>query len=128
MEGCLEMERIGVNAIEVSGNVHGKAKSLVGQEYDGYKIEKEGFFYRYGAEISNLIRIPVITVGGFERIESIAEILEHTNIEFVAISRPLLAEPNLIKRWKDGDENPVKCIRCSKCRTAEGNYCVVFKR
>ncbi len=125
-EICLEMERIGVNAIELSGNVHGKAKSLVGQEYDGFNIEKEGFFYRYGEEISRLINIPVITVGGFATLEGIETIFNQTNIEYFAIARPLLAEPALIKRWKNGDRTPVKCIRCSKCRTKEGNYCVVF--
>lgn len=127
-EICMEMERIGVNAIELSGNVHGKAKSLVGNEFDGYCIEKEGFFYRYGAAISELIQIPVITVGGFEKMESIEEILNQSNIQFFAISRPLLAEPDLIKRWKNGDHTPVKCVRCSKCRTDEGNYCVIFNK
>lgn len=123
---CKEMERIGINGIELSGNVHGKARSLVGEEFDGHKIEKEGYFYRYGEEVSKELNIPLITVGGFSSIENIEEILNNTNIEYFAISRPLLAEPNLIKRWKDGDLSKAKCVRCSKCRNDDGNYCVVF--
>ncbi|MPM38268.1 NADH oxidase [bioreactor metagenome] len=125
---CKELERIGVDAIDLSGNIHGKAKGMVGQEFDGYKIENEGYFYQYGSVISEEINIPVMTVGGLSDISKIDEILKNTNIEYFAVSRPLLAEPNLIKRWKDGDTTKAKCIRCSKCRTATGNYCVIFNR
>lgn len=124
---CKAMERIGIDGIELSGNVHGKAKKMVGEEFDGHKIEAEGYFYQYGKEVSEIIDIPVITVGGFSNIEKIDEILQKTNIQYFAMSRPLLAEPNLIKRWKDGDTSKAKCIGCSKCRTSTGNYCTVFK-
>lgn len=123
---CKKLEEIGVDAIEISGNIHGKAKSMVGEMYDGLALEKEGYFLNYAKIISQKIRIPVITVGGFSQIESIQNVLEETKIAYVALSRPLLAEPDLVKRWKEGDRSPVKCIRCSKCRTPEGNYCTVF--
>lgn len=125
---CKEMEKIGMDAIELSGNVHGKAKSMVGQMFEGHEIEAEGYFYRYGEAISKEVQIPIITVGGLSHIEKIDEILQNTNIQYFAIARPLLAEPQLVKRWKDGDRSAVKCIRCSKCRTSTGNYCIVFNK
>ena len=57
----------------------------------------------------------------------IEKIAEDTDIQFFAVSRPLLAEPQLIKRWKEGNRAPVDCERCSKCRTKRGNFCVVYK-
>lgn len=124
---CKEMEKIGVDALEISGNIHGQAKTKVGETIEGYKIEKEGYFYRYGEKISEEVKIPVITVGGFSHFEQINEILQKTSIEYFGLSRPLLAEPTLIKRWKKGDFSPAKCVRCSRCRTPEGNDCIVFK-
>lgn len=123
---CKEMEKIGIQAIELSGNVHGSAKNLIGQSYDGFVIEEEGYFYRYGAVISEEIDIPIITVGGFQQIDTMESILNNTSIEYFALSRPLLAEPDLIARWEAGSKEQAKCIRCSKCRTKEGNHCVVF--
>ncbi len=124
---CKEMENIGINAIELSGNVHGSASKLVGQNFDGYDIEEEGYFYKYGEVVSKDVSIPIITVGGFCNIEKMEAILRETNIAYFALSRPLLAEPNLIARWMNGDRTKAKCIRCSKCRTKEGNYCVIYK-
>ncbi len=123
---CKKLEEIGVDGIELSGNVHGKAKSMVGQSFDGYEIKEEGYFLEYGKVISEEVSIPIITVGGLTDVDNIENILNETNIEYFAISRPLLAEPHLIKRWKEGNKDKVKCVRCSRCRTDEGNYCTVF--
>ncbi|MCM0647149.1 NADH:flavin oxidoreductase [Clostridium swellfunianum] len=125
---CKELERIGCDGIELSGNIHGKAKSMVGKIFDGHELVSEGYFIEYAKIISNETNIPIITVGGFRDITIIERILTETNIDFFALSRPLLTEPHLIKRWKTGDRTPAKCIRCSKCRTPEGNYCVTFNK
>ena len=125
---CQTLENIGVNGIELSGNVHGKARGLVGQTFDNIEIKAEGYFSEYGRIISELVNIPIITVGGFSTLEAMQTILNETNIEYFSISRPLLAEPNLIKRWLEGNTSKVKCVRCSRCRTNIGNYCVVFQK
>lgn len=124
---CKTMEDIGVDMIELSGNIHGKAQQMTGQEFDGYTLQEEGYFLDYAKVISEEVQIPVITVGGFRDMHKIEGILNETNIALFGLSRPLLAEPDLISRWHSGDMKQVKCVRCSKCRTPEGNYCVVFK-
>ncbi len=125
---CKKMEELGIDAIELSGNVHGKAKSMIGQTFDGYKICEEGFFSGYAKVISNEVKIPVMTVGGFKNIDKMETLIQTSDIELIGICRPLLAEPNLIKRWEDGDKKDAICVHCSKCRTKKGNYCVVFKK
>ncbi|MGU3841916.1 oxidoreductase, partial [Vibrio diabolicus] len=124
---CKKLEEVGVDAIIVSGNIHGKANELVGETFDGYTLQEEGYFHEYGHVISQDVSIPVITVGGLSDIDAIEKIAENTDIQFFAVSRPLLAEPQLIKRWEEGNRVPVDCERCSKCRTKRGNFCVVYK-
>jgi len=125
---CKKLEEIGVDAIIVSGNIHGNASTMIGESFDGYTLQDEGYFREYGAVISEDISIPVITVGGLNDIGAIEAIAENTNIQYFALSRPLLAEPQLIKRWKEGSRAEVDCERCSKCRTKRGNFCVVYKK
>ena len=124
---CAELERLGVDGLEISGNIHSKAKSMAGQEFDGYELKKQGYFSEYGKIISREVRIPVITVGGLSDPDHIETMLNETDIEFFGLSRPLLAEPDLFKRWKAGNRQPARCVRCSKCRTADGNYCTIFQ-
>lgn len=127
-EICKKLEVVGVDGIEISGNIHGKANSMVGEPFDGYKIHEEGYFHEYGKVISDDVNVPIITVGGLSDINTIEEIANKTKIQCFAIARPLLAEPHLIKRWKAGDRGAVKCERCSKCRTRRGNFCVVYNK
>ncbi|GGP54617.1 NADH:flavin oxidoreductase [Shewanella saliphila] len=124
---CQKLAAIGVDAIIISGNIHGKANTMVGEFFDGYTIQEEGYFHEYGHAISQDVNVPIITVGGLTDIDAIEEIANTTDIQFFALSRPLLSEPHLIKRWKEGDRAPVECERCSKCRTKRGNFCVVNK-
>ncbi len=124
---CKHVEAWGMDAIELSGNIHGSAKQSVGQTVEGHLIEEEGYFYHYGDIISQEVDIPVMTVGGLSTPKRIEEILNETNLALFGLSRPLLAEPDLIKRWQAGDLTKAKCVRCSKCRTTTGNRCVVFK-
>lgn len=124
---CKKLEEVGVDAIVISGNIHGKANTMVGEEHDGFTIQEEGYFHEYGQVISQDVSIPVITVGGLTDIDAIEALANTTDIQYFALSRPLLSEPKLIKRWKEGDRAPVECERCSKCRTKRGNFCVVNK-
>ncbi|WP_418114742.1 NADH:flavin oxidoreductase [Vibrio scophthalmi] len=125
---CKKLEQIGVDAIIISGNIHGNASSLVGESFDGFTLQQEGYFHEYGHAISQDVNVPIITVGGLSDIHAIEEMAENTGIGYFALSRPLLAEPDLIKRWKEGQRDEVDCERCSKCRTKRGNFCVVYNK
>lgn len=125
---CRVLEEVGVDAIELSGNIHGKAKGMVGEVYDGLSIQKEGYFIDYADAIGAELGIPVITVGGFANFHAVESALHFKHIDYFALSRPLLAEPDLIARWSRGDRAVAKCVRCSRCRTPEGNFCTVFNK
>ncbi len=48
------------------------------------------------------------------------------------MSRPLIWEPGLPKRWLDGDMSPVRCVSCNGCfkpgLKEGGIYCVVEEK
>ncbi len=57
--------------------------------------------------------IPLIVAGRMGRKEKISEILDDGLADLVALGRPLLADPNLIKKWKTGTER--KAVYCGYC-------------
>lgn len=124
---CREYEKWGIDAIEVSGNIHGKAEKLCGKIVEGKEISKKGYFYEFAKVLAREVKIPVILTGGIRNPEDMEEMLYDSGIQGFGLCRPLLAEPELVKRWKTGDRSSAKCVHCSKCRTKDGNHCVVFK-
>lgn len=125
---CSLLAQRGVDAIEISGNIHGKAEKMVGQVFDGYALEKHGYFLPYARVIAAEQKIPIFVTGGYRDPEEMNRWLNETEIAGFGLSRPLLSEPDLVSRWQRGEEKPARCVHCSRCRTPEGNYCTVFRR
>jgi 2,4-dienoyl-CoA reductase-like NADH-dependent reductase (Old Yellow Enzyme family) len=52
--------------------------------------------------------------------------------DYISMCRPLIREPGLFKRWKEGNIAKAACISCNQCFDAghaeEDIYCVVERK
>ncbi|HWE17575.1 MAG TPA: NADH:flavin oxidoreductase [Hyphomicrobiaceae bacterium] len=72
------------------------------------------------ATIKRAVSIPVIANGGFQKRKEIDDALSAGKCDMVAIARPLLANPDLLKQLEQCNEPKNPCTFCSLCcaRTA----------
>lgn len=95
------------------------------------KINSEDFL-KGGLTVEEMIKIPLILVGGFLSFNIAEDVVTSGLADYVALSRPLIREPHLVKRWAGGDRRKASCISCNKCFTTffmeEGLHCVAAKR
>lgn len=104
----------GIDCIEVSGGTLSESKNHIAVK--GIKEEEqEAYFQTYAKALKEHVSIPVILVGGHRTPGVMAKILEDDAADFISMSRPLIREPGLIKRWKNGDLKKAKCISCNLC-------------
>jgi 2,4-dienoyl-CoA reductase-like NADH-dependent reductase (Old Yellow Enzyme family) len=120
-----------IDAIEVSGGTSASGeKSPVRIKIDG--PNREAYNLALAREIKKAVRCPVMVVGGFRSLEVINKALMEDGIEYISMARPFIREPQLIKRWQEGDSSPARCISCNGCfepGIKEGGiYCVVEKK
>jgi len=120
---CKELDKRGIDAVEVSGG-NAKSKKISFGRSDVDIGEKEGFFLEYAAKIAAEINAPVMLVGGLRSPEGMEKILKETKIEYFSLARPFLREPGLIKRWRQGKLTQAACTSCNGCRSKEGNFCI----
>jgi 2,4-dienoyl-CoA reductase-like NADH-dependent reductase (Old Yellow Enzyme family) len=110
----------GYDAIEPSG---GGGESMIGESgIDGLPSrvikspEDENYFLPTVNEIKPIVNdCPVILMGGVRNPLSAEKILREKAAEFISMSRPLIYEPNLPNRWKNGDTAPALCTSCNEC-------------
>lgn len=118
-----------VDAIEVSG---GNTSSLPRKgPIRAIKRTKEPMYFKnYAAEAASLLKgkIDIGVVGGFRSAEEMEQALSETYLAFISMSRPFLRQPDLPKRWREGDTEPSLCISCSRCFGAENVDCIFNKR
>jgi 2,4-dienoyl-CoA reductase-like NADH-dependent reductase (Old Yellow Enzyme family) len=104
----------GIDCIEVSGGTLSESKSNIAVK-GIVKREHEAYFRMYSKALKESVSIPVILVGGHRTPEVAANVLEDGAADFISMSRPLVREPGLIKRWKAGKLEKASCISCNQC-------------
>ena len=120
-----QITRAGVDAIEISG---GMWDCLFRSEAElGFrpvpapeshtrilKPEQQSYFLKYAEKLSS--SVPIILVGGNRDIENLEKILQGGKVDFIALCRPLIREPDLPNRWRAGNGNNLpECISCNSC-------------
>jgi 2,4-dienoyl-CoA reductase-like NADH-dependent reductase (Old Yellow Enzyme family) len=113
VEVAKAMSQNGIAAIETSAGTPGPEMNALGAT-DGSKWT-EDYLMDYAAAVKAEVDVPVILVGGLRDIHMMEDIISQGKADLVAMSRPFIIEPNLIKRWKEGDREPSRCISCNGC-------------
>ena len=128
LQVCTYLEKVGVDAIEISGGTI--AALLTGDINNSFSpATRNPVYYREAAErFKEKIKVPLILVGGIRSFETADELVKTGTADYISLCRPLIREPDLIKRWKSGDLRPSECISDSACfqpgMEGKGVYCV----
>lgn len=106
------LQAVGIDAIEVSGGIYESGSKTA--QTDILKREQEAYFRLAAREIKGSLSIPVIVVGGIRSKSVAEEILAQGDADLVALSRPLIREPDLPEKFREGKET-ADCISCNGC-------------
>lgn len=106
----------GLDSIEVSGN---------GTSVAGIRPHRnEGYFLPFANELAQHTTVPVIAVGGWRSPDLMEAVLEQTDVAALSLSRPLVREPELPRRWESGDLRPALCVSCNRCYQTPNHQCI----
>jgi 2,4-dienoyl-CoA reductase-like NADH-dependent reductase (Old Yellow Enzyme family) len=117
LDDGVELARIlsdrGIAAIETSGGAFGHSVNWLGAANDSQWVE--GYFVEYGAAINQAVNVPVILVGGFRNPRMMEHLVQQGKGGLLAMSRPFVREPGIVRRWREGDLTPSDCSSCNGC-------------
>jgi 2,4-dienoyl-CoA reductase-like NADH-dependent reductase (Old Yellow Enzyme family) len=127
------LEKASVDAIEFSGGTGASPQKFLPPRPGALDTREKEVYYREAAKIyKEVVSIPLMLVGGIRSYEVAAELVENGIADYIALSRPLIVEPGLVKRWREGDRRKAECISCNGCfvpaREGKGIYCVVEEK
>lgn len=122
------LEDASINAIELSGGTVASPKKLMPVR-PGKLTRKQEVYYREAAKLyKQKVTIPLMLVGGIRSYQVADDLVKSGTTDYISMSRPLICEPGLVKRWKEGDRRKAECISCNACfgppSEGRGFYCV----
>jgi 2,4-dienoyl-CoA reductase-like NADH-dependent reductase (Old Yellow Enzyme family) len=87
---------------------------------------EEAFFLPMARQFREALSMPLILLGGINRLDSIDTALGE-GFEFVAMARALLRDPDLVNKFRDQHVAEGLCIHCNKCMPTiyTGTRCVI---
>ena len=108
------LEEWGIDAIEVSSGTRdsgeeGPARRNIDSP------EREAYNAPYARRIKAEVKVPVIVVGGFRSPEVCDAVLGKGDGDFIALSRPFIREPDLVRKWEADRTHRALCISCNGC-------------
>jgi 2,4-dienoyl-CoA reductase-like NADH-dependent reductase (Old Yellow Enzyme family) len=107
----------GLDAVEISGGVGGTSVRK-----DILRPEDEAYFLTQARRAREATDLPLILVGGMRSLAVMESILEEGTADFISMSRPLIREPDLPNRWREGRTEPAACVSCNNCWPGPGEY------
>jgi 2,4-dienoyl-CoA reductase-like NADH-dependent reductase (Old Yellow Enzyme family) len=125
------LAELGIDAIEVSAGTPASGQKNPAREKI-LKPEKEAYNLQLARRIKEAVGCPVMVVGGFRSYEVAEKAIRDDGMDYIAMARPLIREPDLANRWLQGDRSNAECISCNSCFMAGledgGIYCVIERK
>lgn len=121
----------GIDAIEVSGG------TLLSGDLVPFRREikfdrDQAYFRKASRALKKMSSVPVILVGGIRSYFLAERLVAEAVTDYIAMSRPFIREPMLMKRWQSGDLRKATCISCNGCfgpaMSGQGIFCVQDKQ
>jgi 2,4-dienoyl-CoA reductase-like NADH-dependent reductase (Old Yellow Enzyme family) len=125
------LQNEGIDAVEVSGGT--VVSETLNPSRPGIKSEeKEAYFRNAAKAFKEALDVPIILVGGIRSPGLAEKLLEQGVADYFSMSRPLIREPALVKRWASGDRAKARCLSDNQCfrpgREGQGVYCVTERK
>lgn len=106
----------GIDALEISGGI-----GRTSVRKDIAEPDDEAYFLHAARQAREATDLPIILVGGIRSRQVMERILEEGSADFISMSRPLIREPDLPRRLREGQER-ASCISCNRCWPPPGEY------
>jgi len=88
----------------------------------GRDPQPEAYFLPWARALRQHVETTVVLVGGMRTLETIEALLHDRECDFVALARPLIREPGLVRAFAAGLTGAAACTSCNLCLGHEGHH------
>lgn len=124
------LEAAGIDVVEMSGGTiyaSGDYSSI--RTGDPATPQQEVYYREAATQFKVKIGVPLMLVGGIRSIVVAEDLIAQGVADYISLCRPLIREPGLVRRWREGDRRRATCLSENACfgplLRGEGLFCVL---
>lgn len=103
--------RAGASALHISAGAHENTEV----QFLSY-LWPDAYITHLASAVKRVVNVPVITVGKLGNPDVAEQVLEEGRADFIALGRPLLADPEWANKVREGRISEIRrCICCNNC-------------
>ena len=87
---------------------------------------KKHAFLDYADKLINEVNIPIILGGTLRDMETMNNILNTSNVEFMSLAKPFVAQADFLCDWKRDGKGVSRCKGCNNCYSKKSSKCYQF--
>lgn len=126
------LEKASIDAIEFSGGTMKSPEKFLPVRPGRLTPAQEVYYQEAARLYKQKVAIPLILVGGIRSYEVAEELVRDGTADYISMSRPLICEPGLVKRWQQGDRRKSECVSDNACfapaMDGRGLHCVTMAK
>jgi 2,4-dienoyl-CoA reductase-like NADH-dependent reductase (Old Yellow Enzyme family) len=82
----------------------------------------EAYYRAIAQALRPAVEVPLVLGGGIRSVATMADIITSGDADFVALARPFIREPGLVRRIEHGLRETVDCTSCNLCIMHSGHH------
>ena len=82
----------------------------------------EAYFRPWARELRDSVDTKIILAGGMRTTETMSDVVSSGDSDFVAMARPFIREPDIVRQIAGGRSGRVDCTSCNLCLRHEGHH------
>ena len=132
LELSVLLEKAGIDSIELSGGTASKKRKYCPARLGAISKENEAYYRDAAWRFKLRVGVPLILVGGIRSLDVAERLIGEGTADYIAMSRPLICEPDLVNCWKNGNTKKSACVSDNRCYNpimrGEGLRCVLGEK
>ena len=120
-----QLPNMSLDAVEISGGVADTGTfNIAGEIEPG---ENEATFRPWAQAAQEAAELPIILVGGMRSLATMEGVLTSGDAQLISMCRPLICEPDLPNRLRDGIQLAAACVSKNRCYPRKGDIGISCK-
>lgn len=120
-----QLPSMGLDAVEISGGLADTGTFNMSSDIGPGK--NEAMFRPWAQAAQKVATLPIILVGGMRSLATMEDVLASGDAQFISMCRPLICEPDLPNRLRDGVQPAAACVSKNRCYPRKGEIGISCK-